>query len=396
MHRENERSPWNDAVIEDPTHSQVLRKPYRDAGDILRWETTDVGHTSAGRCRRPTCTRSLVCPNVLGVREGTPRRAPFCCSILLLDIAGDAGGDPHSRSQRERRPASASIRCVYRKRLSYASILPVDESGAGSWHSPCEDSSSWYCRASSAFTASYSEDNSVTFCKVAGWTPHSSACKRESHKETKYRHFSCRTWCSVAVAVVAGSSCSDSSSLPSRSTRMSRSDAPRTRASRTSLGDRILSVMCFNFSSSGMGEPCVAVIIGSAFSSDSKAPDSAGEAKQISPGWLRGASLIPIVRSTEKRTVDYPPVRCVSRFCDTLCWQEVETRFGEVTLYRFQAASDTEALERPAYVIFRHGLPHTWLPHQIPYRAYADALQRLHCRSLLITTSVGVLNPCVT
>ena len=43
-------------------------------------------------------------------------------------------------------------------------------------------------------------------------------------------------------------------------------------------------------------------------------------------------------------------------------------------------------------VLFRHGVPHRYLPHQIPYRAHAEALEKIGCRSLLVTSSVGVLD----
>jgi len=44
-------------------------------------------------------------------------------------------------------------------------------------------------------------------------------------------------------------------------------------------------------------------------------------------------------------------------------------------------------------VLFRHGVPHRCLPNQIPYRAQALALHAAGCRSLLVTSSVGVLDP---
>jgi len=50
-------------------------------------------------------------------------------------------------------------------------------------------------------------------------------------------------------------------------------------------------------------------------------------------------------------------------------------------------------LARPAYLAFRHGLPHRLLPHQIDYRAQAWALREVGCRALLVTSSVGVLDP---
>lgn len=65
----------------------------------------------------------------------------------------------------------------------------------------------------------------------------------------------------------------------------------------------------------------------------------------------------------------------------------VDTRWGAVTLYRAAGRS------RPAFVLCRHGVPHRWLPNQIPYRAHAAALASLGCRALLVTSSVGVLDP---
>jgi 5'-methylthioadenosine phosphorylase len=64
----------------------------------------------------------------------------------------------------------------------------------------------------------------------------------------------------------------------------------------------------------------------------------------------------------------------------------VQTGFGEVTLYRYPAAG------RTAWVLFRHGVPHKYLPNQIPYRAQAAALAESGCRALLVTSSVGVLD----
>ena len=63
----------------------------------------------------------------------------------------------------------------------------------------------------------------------------------------------------------------------------------------------------------------------------------------------------------------------------------VATPFGAQTLHRVRGAA------RPAYVAFRHGLPHAFLPHQIPYRALAAAFAEVGCGALLATSSVGVL-----
>lgn len=65
----------------------------------------------------------------------------------------------------------------------------------------------------------------------------------------------------------------------------------------------------------------------------------------------------------------------------------IETHRGDVTLYRYPCDSHA------AYVLFRHNLPHRFLPHQIPYRAHTEALQRVGCQALLVTSSVGVLVP---
>lgn len=51
--------------------------------------------------------------------------------------------------------------------------------------------------------------------------------------------------------------------------------------------------------------------------------------------------------------------------------------------------------ETGGWVVFRHGRPHRFLPNQIPYRAVAWALQAVGCTALLVTSSVGVLDPSV-
>jgi 5'-methylthioadenosine phosphorylase len=61
----------------------------------------------------------------------------------------------------------------------------------------------------------------------------------------------------------------------------------------------------------------------------------------------------------------------------------IRTSFGEAVLHRYTDG---------AWVLFRHGLPHTWLPNQIPYRAHAAALIEVDCEALLITSSAGVLD----
>ena len=62
------------------------------------------------------------------------------------------------------------------------------------------------------------------------------------------------------------------------------------------------------------------------------------------------------------------------------------TPFGDQVLYK------AEGVKRPAYLLFRHGLPHTLLPNQINYRAQAAALKQAGCGALLVTSSVGVMD----
>lgn len=67
--------------------------------------------------------------------------------------------------------------------------------------------------------------------------------------------------------------------------------------------------------------------------------------------------------------------------------EEIQTDFGTTNLYRTNLRND-----RPAYVIFRHGLPHSLLPNQINYRAQAAALKKVNCGALIINSSVGVMD----
>ena len=69
-----------------------------------------------------------------------------------------------------------------------------------------------------------------------------------------------------------------------------------------------------------------------------------------------------------------------------LASEEIETEWGTQTLHR------VADVERPAYVLFRHDLPHRLLPNQINYRAQAAALRAVDCGALLVTSSVGVLD----
>ncbi len=64
----------------------------------------------------------------------------------------------------------------------------------------------------------------------------------------------------------------------------------------------------------------------------------------------------------------------------------IETEWGSQTLYRVLD------VDRPAYVLFRHEVPHRLLPNQINYRAQAAALRAVDCKALLVTSSVGVLD----
>jgi len=68
-----------------------------------------------------------------------------------------------------------------------------------------------------------------------------------------------------------------------------------------------------------------------------------------------------------------------------LSLQELHTPWGQQPVYA------VKHLHRPAYLVFRHGLPHQWLPNQLNYRAQAWALSQLGVRSLMVTSSVGVM-----
>ena len=67
--------------------------------------------------------------------------------------------------------------------------------------------------------------------------------------------------------------------------------------------------------------------------------------------------------------------------------QKFSTPYGEAILH---LVPDTDPV---AYVLFRHGVPHTYLPNQIPYRANAWALKEVNCGALVVTSSVGVTDP---
>lgn len=66
---------------------------------------------------------------------------------------------------------------------------------------------------------------------------------------------------------------------------------------------------------------------------------------------------------------------------------EVETRYGPVILHRWAHSGGD-----PAWVLFRHGSPHRYLPNQIPYRAHACAMAEIGVESVLLTSSVGVVD----
>jgi 5'-methylthioadenosine phosphorylase len=65
---------------------------------------------------------------------------------------------------------------------------------------------------------------------------------------------------------------------------------------------------------------------------------------------------------------------------------EIQTSWGMQALYQVKNH------QRPAYLLFRHGLPHRLLPNQINYRSQARALKQVDCGALLVTSSVGVLD----
>lgn len=66
---------------------------------------------------------------------------------------------------------------------------------------------------------------------------------------------------------------------------------------------------------------------------------------------------------------------------------QVETEFGVAQIHRYRRANGGEG-----WVLFRHGLPHRLLPHQINFRANTRALQSLGCSAVVVTSSVGVLD----
>ncbi len=88
-----------------------------------------------------------------------------------------------------------------------------------------------------------------------------------------------------------------------------------------------------------------------------------------------------------------PAVILGCAFKDTLCDtfnlfpEKIKTKWGLQTVYSSKLETD-----RTVHVIFRHGVPHKLLPHQINYRAMIESLKIIGCNSLLVTSSVGILN----
>ena len=68
---------------------------------------------------------------------------------------------------------------------------------------------------------------------------------------------------------------------------------------------------------------------------------------------------------------------------------EIDTSWGRVCLYQIKTQNSNP--HASAYVIYRHGLPHNTLPHQVNFRGYIEALKSVGCTALLLTSSVGVL-----
>ena len=66
---------------------------------------------------------------------------------------------------------------------------------------------------------------------------------------------------------------------------------------------------------------------------------------------------------------------------------KIKTGWGKQVLFL------ARNFRRPAYLLFRHGLPHRLLPNQINYRAQVQALNQVNCGALMVTSSVGVLDP---
>jgi len=69
----------------------------------------------------------------------------------------------------------------------------------------------------------------------------------------------------------------------------------------------------------------------------------------------------------------------------------VATPWGEVEVHEVSG----HRTDRSAYLLFRHGLPHHSYPQNVNFRAQAVALKLLGCQALLVTSSVGVLDPAI-
>ena len=68
----------------------------------------------------------------------------------------------------------------------------------------------------------------------------------------------------------------------------------------------------------------------------------------------------------------------------------ISTFWGTVTLYQVLVPQREDT---PSWLVFRHGLPHQILPHQVNFRGYIAALKEVGCRGLITCSSVGVLDP---
>ena len=61
--------------------------------------------------------------------------------------------------------------------------------------------------------------------------------------------------------------------------------------------------------------------------------------------------------------------------------ETISTRFGPVPLYRYPCDGGE------AWVLFRHGVPHRYLPNQIPYQAHAAALKSVVLGLIILATA---------
>ena len=65
----------------------------------------------------------------------------------------------------------------------------------------------------------------------------------------------------------------------------------------------------------------------------------------------------------------------------------VQTPHGPFDLFKA-----TSPRGRVGFIAPRHGVPHRWLPHQIPWRAMCWALRHVGAQAVLVTSSAGVLD----